>query len=112
MVKQMNSIKKDIDILFEKINDSSNYKDYVNVIKKMKKNDEITNLIKEIKRLQKILVNEKDKVVEKELENLYKKLESYPIYQSYLIKKESLEEDLFNVKETFEKYFKDILNLI
>ena len=111
MVKQMNDVKYELDNLFDKLKQSTSYKDYVNVVNKLKENDDITSLISEIKRLQKILINEKDKVVEKELDNLNLKLNSYPIYQTYLIKKEELEEELVVIKEMFDKYFKDVLKL-
>lgn len=107
----MNDVKYELDNLFDKLKQSTSYKDYVNVVNKLKENDDITSLISEIKRLQKILINEKDKVVEKELDNLNLKLNSYPIYQTYLIKKEELEEELVVIKEMFEKYFKDVLKL-
>ena len=49
--------------------------------------------------------------MENKLKSLYLKLESYPVYQSYLNIKEELENELFEIKENFELYFKDILNI-
>ena len=69
------------------------------------------SIIQEIKRYQKIGTNNKDNSVEDKIKELNIKLESYPLYQSYLIIKEELEEELFNIKEVFEKYFHDILKL-
>ena len=107
----MNEIKDEIDLLFSDIKMSKLYKDYVKVKEKLKNNNEITALIKDIKRMQKIATNNKDKNVELEIRKLYDKLYEYPLYQSYLIVKEEIEEELFQIKEQFDKYFKDILKL-
>lgn len=107
----MNNIDKDIDKLFDEIKDSKLYKDYINIKKQLEDDKDIMNLIEEIKRYQKIGTNNKDKSVEDKIKELNKKLNSYPIYQSYLIIKEELEEKLFGIKEVFEKYFKDILKI-
>ena len=107
----MNKIKEDIDKLFCELKEKEVYKNYVSVKKQLEDNEEISNIINEIRRLQKIVTNNKDANVEIELKKLYDKLNSYPIYQSYLSIKEELEEELFNIKEPLEKYFNDILKL-
>lgn len=107
----MNNIKRKIDQLFDELEKSKLYDDYVAIKKKLRENDEIINLINKIKRLQKIATNHHDLQVEKEIKELYKRLESYPIYQSYLIIKDELEETLFGIKEQFDGYFKEILSL-
>ena len=111
MVKQMNNIINDIDDLFNKLKESNIYKEYLEVTKKLGENKDIKKIINEIKKYQKIGTNNKDNSVEKKLKELYKKLESYPLYQSYLIIKEQLEDELFNIKELFDKYFNDILKI-
>lgn len=107
----MNEIDKDIDDLFDSFEESKLYKDFVRVKKQLESNEEIMNIITKIKRLQKIATNNKDEVVEKEIRDLYKKLESYPLYQSYLIIKDLVQDELFGVKEQFDSYFKEILSL-
>lgn len=107
----MNDISNEIDNLFDSFENSKLYKDFVSAKKQLESNEEIMNIIKKIKRLQKIATNNRDEIVEKEIKDLYKKLESYPLYQSYLIIKESVQNELFQVKEQFDKYFKNILNL-
>lgn len=107
----MSDIENKIDVLFDELEESKLYKDYIKVKKQLQKDEEIMKLIDEIKRFQKIATNNKDKSVEEKLKGLYLKLESYPIYQSYLNIKENLNEELFQIKEAFEKYFKDILEL-
>lgn len=107
----MNNIKEEIDLLFDKLKDSKIYKDYLKVTKDINGNEEIMALISNIKRLKKIDANNDDELVKKEINKSYKLLESYPIYQSYLIITDELKEELFFIKETFEKYFEDILKL-
>lgn len=111
MEKQMNDIENKIDDLFDEIEKSKLYKDYVKAKKKLENNCEIMNLIYEIKRYQKISANNKDESVDIKIKGLYNKLNAYPLYQSYLIIKEALEEELFTVKNAFETTFNDMLNL-
>ena len=107
MVKQMSSI----DELFNYIESSKLYNDYINVREKLKNNEEIMNLIKEIKRYQKIATNNKDSSVEMKLKELYSKLNSYPLYNSYLLIKEELEEKMLMIRDVFDKYFYDLLKI-
>ena len=108
----MDNIKQDVDHLFNNLKESDIYKDYVKVTDKLHNNKKIMDLINEIKRLQKILVNNKDKVVGEELEKLIIKLNEYPLYQSYLIKKDMLEDELKETKNMFEAYFNEVLRII
>ncbi len=105
----MNEIKDEISLLFSDLKMSKLYKDYVKVKENLKNNSEITTLIKNIKRMQKIATNNKDVKIEKDLKKMYDKLYSIPLYQSYLIIKEELEETLYMISDNFDKYFKSIL---
>lgn len=107
----MSDIKEKIDELFDDFERSKLYKDYLNVQDKMAKDKEIISVINEIKKFQKISANNKDKSVELKINDLYKRLESYPIYQSYLIMHDEIEEELFMIKEVFDKYLSDLLTL-
>lgn len=107
----MDDIALDINNLFDSFENSKLYKDFVNAKKQLESNEEIMDIITKIKRLQKIATNNKDEMVEKEIRDLYKKLESYPLYQSYLIIKDLVQDELFGVKEQFDSYFKEILSL-
>lgn len=112
MEKLMNSdITKKIDELFDELKQSSLYKNYISAKKQLEENSEIASIIEKIKRLQKIAVNNKDDVVEKELKVLYKKLDSYPLYQSYIEFKEELEYELKTISKEFSNYFHEILKL-
>lgn len=105
----MNEIKDEISLLFSDLKMSELYKDYVKVKENLKNNSEITTLIKNIKRMQKIATNNKDAKIENGLKKMYDKLYSIPLYQSYLIIKEELEENLYMISDNFDKYFKSIL---
>ena len=111
MVRQMSDIEEKIDELFDDFEESKLYKDYLSVQDKISKDKEIISVINEIKKFQKISANNKDKSVELKINELYKKLESYPIYQSYLIMHDEIEEELFMLKEVFDKYFNNLLTL-
>ena len=107
----MDKIKEEIDKLFAEIKNSTLYKDYISAKKQLEENSEIMDIIKEIKRLQKIATNNNDNIIEKDIKNLYMKLVEYPLYQSYCILKEELENKLFNISNSFSNYFSDILKL-
>ena len=111
MVKQMNDIQYKIDKLFDELEETILYKDYVKIEKQLQEDKDINNLIDEIRKYQKIATNNKDESVENKIKELYKKLESYPIYQSYLNIKEELENELYIIKENFELYFKELLKM-
>ncbi len=107
----MSDIEEKINELFDDFESSKLYNDYLNIQDKISKDKEIISVINEIKKFQKISANNKDKSVELKINELYKKLESYPIYQSYLIMHDEIEEELFMTKEVFDKYFKSILRI-
>lgn len=107
----MDNIKKEIDELFSELKSSALYNDYISVTKQLNENSEIVNIINEIKRLQKIVTNNNDNIVENDIKVLYKKLDNYPLYQSYIIIKEELENELLVISDNFSNYFFDILKL-
>lgn len=111
MEKLMNNIENKIDELFNDFQKQDIYIKYLSVKDKLKNNKEIMNLINEIKRIQKILANNKDYTLQKELKKLYDKLNNYPLYQSYMIIKDDVEQSLYEIKEQFEKYFNEILKI-
>lgn len=83
-------INKKIDELFETINASPEYKAYQNIGDVLAKDEEINNLISEIKKLQQKSVrleeagNDEYKEVDKVIEEKVALLNSKPIYQEYL----------------------------
>ena len=111
MVKQMNDIKKEIDELFSDFENSKLYQDYLSIKKQLNNNEEIINIIEEIKRLQKIIVNTKDLSIENKLDELNKRLEKYPIYQDYVEIVDKINNELYTISDVFDKYFGKILKI-
>lgn len=107
----MNNIKKDIDILFEEIKKSSIYKNYILCKEQLNNNKEIIDIIKKIKEYQVKITNNYSDELELKIKELYNKLNSYPLYQSYIEYKEELNNELSNIVSEFNLYFKDILDL-
>ena len=67
------------------IEESDNYQKYLLIKDKLKDDEEINSLLEEIKRLQKILANNKnDKVIEESLKIKNKELNDIPLYRDYL----------------------------
>lgn len=107
----MNNFIKDIDDLFDEIKKTNTYTNYICCKNKLKQNKEINDLIEEIKSLQKKFVNTHDISIKKQIKKLNERLIDYPIYQEYLNYSEELNEELFVIKDQFEKYFNEILKL-
>ena len=107
----MNSVQDKINSLFDELEDSNLYKDYLRVKKQLESNKKIMDLINKIKRYQKISVNNKDDKIEKELEDMHNKLDNYPIYQSYKIIKDELEYQLKEISFSLSSYFEELLKL-
>ncbi|MEE0699400.1 MAG: YlbF family regulator [Bacilli bacterium] len=107
----MNEIKDKINSLFDEFESSELYQRYVSVKRQLEQSEDVMNTIKEIKRLQKIATNNQDNDVENKIKKLYKILDETPIYQSYMIIKDEVNETLYGVKEIFEKYFSELLSL-
>lgn len=105
----MSDIEEKINELFDELKNKDIYINYLKAKNKLINNIEINNLIKEIKRLQKICTNNNDPILESELRKMYIKLNNYPLYQSYLNLKSDVTEELIIIRNQFENYFKSIL---
>ena len=107
----MNKIKKDIDNLFEEIKKTHTYKNYLLSKEQLNVNEEIIDIINRIKKYQVKITKKYSDDLELELKELYDKLNSYPLYQSYLEYKEELNNMIANITKEFNLYFEDILEL-
>ena len=106
-------IKESIDELFNAIYNSSSYKEYINIMSVLKKDDEVNKLVDEIKELQKeaveleykgdISYKEIDKIIEEKV----KVLNNMPIYKEYLQRMNSFNDILSQSSYTIEKYVND-----
>lgn len=112
MVKYMNNILKDIEELKQDIIDSKEYKEYKKYNDILENNNEIKSIIKDIVSKQKELVSKLniDKVLEKELDGLYTKLNDYDDYKNYIEASQDLNILISEVQNTFEKYFNSLIS--
>ena len=108
----MNSIINDIESLKQDIIDSNEYKEYKKYNDLLENNDEIKDTISEIVVKQKELVSKlnNDKELEKELDDLYEKLNSYDDYKKYIEASQNLNILLSDVQNTFEEYFNKLIS--
>ena len=103
-------IEKKINELFETIENSNEYKSYLEIGKVLESDKEINTLIKEIKKLQQKSVNleyNNDNSyieVDKEIEKKVKLLNSKPIYQEYLRLMNEFNDVIAMSSNNIEKY--------
>ena len=116
MEKSMdNIILSKIDEIINIIKNSDEYKKYIEVSDKMKKNKEIMTLIDEVKFLQKRLVKEEAfgndiSSIDEEINKKLEQLEEYPIYLEYTYLQEDLDSSISLVKTSIENYINNITN--
>ena len=105
----MNKELKDI-ILY--IKDSTSYKKCIELKEKMSSNVEITDLVENVKNLQKAYVKSSfmDEDIKKELDMVNNKLNNIPIYVSYLGYLDQVNDMIDFVKEELNDYFNKLLN--
>lgn len=106
-------IQNKIDELFETIKNSKEYKAYQNIGEVLKNNDEINDLVNEIKKLQQESVrleeekNPKYKELDKEIEKKVTILNNIPIYQEYLRRMDEFNNIITTSKNNIEQYLND-----
>lgn len=104
-----------IDNIISIIENSNEYKEYQLLSKKMHNNNEINQLIKEVKTLQQKLVKEQAlgndiKNIDSEISKKLEELKEYPIYLEYIYLQEDLNNSILLVKEKLEKYINNLTN--
>ena len=106
-------IKGKIDELFDTINSSDEYQDYLNLGDILKKDEGINSLVSEIKKLQQKSVrleeegNIEYKEIDKVIDEKVKLLNSKPIYQEYLKRMNKFNDCLAESINQIEKYVND-----
>ena len=108
----MNNILEDVEKLKQDIIDSNEYKEYKKYNDSLEENEEIKSIIKDIVSKQKELVSKlnNDKKLEKELDSLYEKLNSYDDYNKYIESSKNLNILLSKVQKNFEEYFNKLIS--
>ena len=107
MVKWLN---KKIDDLFQAIHESLEYQEYVSICRVIDSNDEIKQLVNEIKRLQQKSVklettkDDSYKEVDKVIDEKVFQLNSIPLYQEYTRRMNELNDVLAESSFQIEKY--------
>ena len=106
----MEEFYNNLDSVVSTIKDSKEYKKCIKLKKEMDSNEEITSIVKEIKKLQKKYINTNDSNIKKELDELENKLEEIPIYHIYLENLEKVNNMINYVKDELNDYFDKLLN--
>lgn len=110
LLNKKDEILKKVDEIIDYIENSDNYKKYLIIKEKMNNDQEINDLINEVKHLQKRLANHYNKQLEIELEEKNKLLNNIPLYREYLNTLDEIN-NIYNIIEnSLNKYFYDKLN--
>ena len=110
-------IDKSIEDLYNSINNSKEYKEYIEISNILKEDKEINNLIEEIKSLQKEAVklenegNSKYKEIDKEIDTKVALLNNYPKYTEYKDKLHSFNNVLKVSSSLIEDYINDKVSI-
>lgn len=108
-------IQTKINELFDTIKNSKEYLAYQNIGEVLEKNEEVNNLVKEIKKLQQDSVrleeenNPKYKEVDKLIEEKVKTLNNIPVYQEYLRRMNEFNDIIATSRNNIEEYINDKL---
>lgn len=108
-------INNKIDELFQAINESEEYQDYIKIVKILKEDKELTNLIEEIKQLQKeaTILEYQNNTKYKEIDNTIKEklniLNNNPLYVEYKYKMDELNNIISTSSNMITKYLEEIV---
>lgn len=103
-------IESSIEELFDSINNSNEYKEYLSITNELNKNKEVINLIDEIKSLEKEATNleyngdSKYMEIDKEIEEKTKILNNNSSYKEYLSKLKNFNNTLLASSSLLEEY--------
>lgn len=109
-------IESKLNKLFDTIENSKEYKDYLSIGKSLKKDARVNILINEIKNLQKKSTkleyekNDSYKEIDKEIEKKVEELNQIPAYQEYLNKMNEFNDILAMSSKMIEDYVDEKIN--
>ncbi len=107
----MENLYKKLDDVILCIKESIEYKNVIDIKKKMDSNEELKKKINDIKLLQKKYVKSNyDSSVKKDLDKLNDELLEVPIYRIYLDNLSVVNEKIEYVKDSLNDYFYDLFN--
>lgn len=110
-------IESSIENLFTEINNSNEYKEYINIVNILKENKEVNKLIEEVKSLEKKatkLEYEKNKKyieIDKQIEEKTKILYSNKDYQEYLSKLKIFNNTLLASSSLLDEYIEEKVSI-
>lgn len=110
-------IESSIENLFTEINNSNEYKEYINIVNILKENKEVNKLIEEVKSLEKKatkLEYEKNKKyieIDKQIEEKIKILYSNKDYQEYLSKLKTFNNTLLASSSLLDEYIEEKVSI-
>lgn len=110
----MDKILTLVEELKQMILNSDEYKEFDKYKKILDNNKQIEKIINEIKGKQKVIVNKEAKNINREkeefeLENLFKKLESYEDYNNYVRTAKVLNDLISDIQKGFTDYFNSFI---
>lgn len=108
-------ILNQVDIIIDTIKNSKEYQEYQELSNKLKKNQKVMDLIKQVKLLQQQIVKkevlkEDISLLEKELSDNLDTLNKIPLYLDFIEKQEVLNELYQTIKTRLDNYFYQKLN--
>ena len=107
----MEELNKAVEDLISYIKSTKEYQNCLLYQEKMSKNEEIENLIKEIKTTQKMYVKSNyDSSLEEKLKSLEEELYRIPLYVSYNQELEKVNLMIDCIRDTLNQYFDQLLN--
>jgi len=106
----MEKLNKSLDEVVNCIKNSKEYKKCIELKERMKSNDEINSLVKEIKLKQKKYIRSNDSNILRELNELEERLNCIPIYHVYTKNLEKVNDYINYVKDELNDYFDKLLN--
>lgn len=110
MVMLNKDIEESLDDIINYITNSKEYIKCIEIKKKMSKNKKLTELIEDIKKLQKKYIKENDESIKEKLDSKEKELNEIPIYVEYNNNLEVVNNMINLVKDELNDYFYKLLN--
>ncbi len=110
-----NSILEKVNEMVNMIKNSNEYRDYMFLYEKMRKNQKISDLIEKVKILQKEIVRKESLQqsttdLEKSYQSYLDQLNTIPLYVEFVEKQEKLNDTYQTIKREIDRYFDQLLN--
>ena len=108
-------ILEQVEDIVSTIKSGKEYREYVELSKKLKKNERVMKKVEELKALQKEIVKKKAnrenvENLEKQLANYLEELDMIPLYTEFIAKQQELNELYQMIKKRLDDYFYEKLN--